>query len=74
VQPRHGAFPELLSAGGGTLYEPGSAAELAKSLEMMMVSPENRVATAKIGQQQVRTRYDDRSLARATVEIFAMKS
>jgi len=43
VQPRHGAFPELVEAtGGGLLVEPGSAEALADAFADLMEKPEKR--------------------------------
>lgn len=40
VQPRHGAFPELLEAtGGGLLCEPNDARSLAKALRQLLSNP-----------------------------------
>lgn len=71
VQPRHGAFPELLAGGGGILFEPGEVVELAKALESLLTNPENRIPFATLGQAHVREFYNDKSLARATLKIFA---
>ena len=43
VQPRHGAFPEMLErTGGGLLVEPGDAAELATVIERLMDDTKTR--------------------------------
>lgn len=51
VQPRHGAFPELIEAtGGGLICEP-SASSIADGLECLLMSPERRRALAKAGRE-----------------------
>lgn len=71
VQPRHGAFPELIeSTGGGILVEPGDAGELASALETLMRSPERRLELATSGFQKVRTLYHDDAMAEATLQLF----
>src|SRR5262249_13651881 len=43
VQPRHGAFPEMLAAtGGGVLFEPGNTPALADALVQLMHNPARR--------------------------------
>lgn len=54
VQPRHGAFPELLEAtGGGVLCEPGDPAALADALEALLLNPEQRCELGARGRQAV---------------------
>ena len=48
VQPRHGAFPEMLEAtGGGLLVEPGDPEDLARALEELMKDPAGRMQLAQ---------------------------
>jgi len=71
VQPRHGAFPEMLAGGGGILFEPGDVDGLAAALEELLISPERRVALAAAGQAHVRSHLDDATLARESLRIFS---
>jgi glycosyltransferase involved in cell wall biosynthesis len=72
VQPRHGAFPEMLEAtGGGLLVEPGDPQDLARALEELMKDPAGRMQLAHGGRQAVRTQYDDATMARRTMEILS---
>ncbi|MCC7420399.1 MAG: glycosyltransferase family 4 protein [Planctomycetaceae bacterium] len=71
VQPRHGAFSEILeSTGGGLLVTPGSAAELADALEELMLDPARRFHLAETGQAAVRTKYGPTALAQETIAAF----
>lgn len=72
VQPRHGAFPEMLEAtGGGLLVEPGDPEDLAHALEELMKDPKGRVQLAHKGRAAVRSSYDDDTMARRTLEILS---
>jgi glycosyltransferase involved in cell wall biosynthesis len=72
VQPRHGAFPEMLEAtGGGLLVEPGDPEDLAHTLEELMKDPAGRMQLARRGRAVVHSQYDDATMARRTLEIFA---
>ncbi len=72
VQPRHGAFPEMIEAiGGGLLVSPGNAEELAAALEKLVDNPTLRMQLAEAGHRAVRTRYDDRTMARETLDLFS---
>jgi glycosyltransferase involved in cell wall biosynthesis len=71
VQPRHGAFPELIEAtGGGLLVEPGNAEDLAARLEGLMHDPAQRQRLAETGHTRVRELYDARVMAEATLAVF----
>ena len=71
VQPRHGAFPELLaSTGGGKLFEPGDAAGLATSLFELLLDTERRQALGRQGQAGVAARHGDEHTAQATLAVY----
>ncbi|MBM82724.1 MAG: hexosyltransferase [Planctomycetaceae bacterium] len=68
VQPRHGAFPELIEAtGGGLLYEPNDVESHVRCLEELMEDTERRRKIAAAGHQRVRELYSPEVLARETV-------
>jgi glycosyltransferase involved in cell wall biosynthesis len=72
VQPRHGAFPEMLEAtGGGLLVEPGDPEDLARALEELMKDPTGRMQFARGGRSAVHSQYDDATMARRTLEILS---
>ena len=58
VQPRHGAFPEVLAAtGGGLLVEPNSAEDLARGLAHLIADPELRAELGGQGREAVCQRF-----------------
>ncbi|HSG38835.1 MAG TPA: glycosyltransferase family 4 protein, partial [Thermoanaerobaculia bacterium] len=58
VQPRHGAFPEMLAAtGGGLLVEPGSAEDLARGLARLIDDPGLRAELGRAGRDAVHHRF-----------------
>lgn len=60
VQPRHGAFPEVLGAtGGGLLVEPDSAEDLARGLAHLIADPELRADLGRRGREAVHQRFTD---------------
>jgi len=71
VQPRHGAFPELLEAtGGGLLVEPGDPEDLARALEELLKDPAGRTQLGRGGRAAVHSHYDDATMARRTLAIL----
>lgn len=71
VQPRHGAFPEMLEAtGGGLLVEPDAPEDLARGLGELLRDPARRQELGRRGQEAVHTRFDDRAEAEATVRVY----
>jgi glycosyltransferase involved in cell wall biosynthesis len=71
VQPRHGAFPELLEAtGGGVLCDPGNPAALAGVLEELLLSPARVRALGETGRRTVRERFHNDAMARATLNVI----
>jgi len=71
VQPRHGAFPELVdSTGGGLLVEPGDPQALADGLACLMADPGRRRELGRRGQAAVRQRFTDEHMAERTWSIY----
>ncbi len=71
VQPRHGAFPELIEAtGGGLLVDPGSAPALAAGLRQLIDSPQRRWELGSAGRRAVVERFGDRQMARRTAAVY----
>ena len=67
VQPRHGAFPELLeTTGGGLLVEPENAEALANGLERLLLDPSLRSGLASTGWLRVRDSFSMERMARET--------
>lgn len=71
VQPRHGAFPELIAAtGGGCLVEPNDPQELADVLLELADDPERRDTLGATGQINVREQFAPPALAAATLQVL----
>ncbi|MCH8923498.1 MAG: glycosyltransferase family 4 protein [Planctomycetes bacterium] len=71
VQPRHGAFPELLAAtGGGLLVRPDDPAHLAEQLYVLLTDAARRQQLAAAGQASVRERFGAETMARETLGVY----
>jgi glycosyltransferase involved in cell wall biosynthesis len=71
VQPRHGAFPELIEAtGGGLLVDPESPEALAAGLEQLMKDPVERETLGRKGREVVLRDYTDTAMAQATLDLY----
>jgi glycosyltransferase involved in cell wall biosynthesis len=71
VQPRHGAFPEVIEAtGGGLLVDPDSPEDLARGLDTLLKDPALRRELGQRGQSAVRDRFSDRAEAEATLRVY----
>jgi glycosyltransferase involved in cell wall biosynthesis len=71
VQPRHGAFPEMIEAtGGGLLVEPESPEDLARGLTELQRDPGLRRELGQRGREAVHARFDDRAEAEATLQAY----
>ncbi len=71
VQPRHGAFPELLeSTGGGLLVTPQDPQDLARALRRLSHDPDYRQTLGQKGKAAVQQRFTADRMARQTVEQY----
>jgi glycosyltransferase involved in cell wall biosynthesis len=71
VEPRHGAFPELLEAtGGGVLCEPDDPASLARELEALLLDPPRRAELGSRGRAAVRARFTSEHMARGVEQVL----
>lgn len=71
VQPRHGAFPELIDAtGGGLLVEPESPAALADALEILSRDRVQRQALAAAGHAHVHQHFGVETMVAESTRIF----
>lgn len=71
VQPRHGAFPELLEAtGGGLLVEPENPEALAAGLERLLLDASLRTGLAATGWRRVREAFSMERMARETAAVL----
>jgi glycosyltransferase involved in cell wall biosynthesis len=72
VEPRHGAFPELLEkTGGGVLFAPGDVSDLSAKLLELAGDPGRRRALGQSGSEGVRRHYSAARMAERTLEICA---
>ncbi|MSR51889.1 MAG: glycosyltransferase family 1 protein [Gemmataceae bacterium] len=72
VQPRHGAFPELIEAtGGGLLVEPENPTALARELSRLLQDVSLCKQLSERGQAAVHSQFTAEVMACATVEILA---
>ncbi|MCK6483634.1 MAG: glycosyltransferase family 4 protein [Phycisphaerae bacterium] len=71
VQPRHGAFPELIEAtGGGVLHEPRDVGHLARELARMMDDGEHRRGLGARGREAVLREFTAERMAERTWAVF----
>ena len=70
VQPRHGAFPEIIDkTGGGLLVNPHDPEDLARGLiEASQFA--RRTELSHQGWQRVRSNYNEEQMALKTIEIL----
>ncbi len=71
VQPRHGAFPELLGrTGGGVLFAPGDVSDLAAAIVDLHDDPYRRKALGEQGARGVRREYSVGRMAERAIEVY----
>ena len=71
VQPRHGAFPELIEiTGGGILVDPTSPAALAVGLRQLISDPERRQRLGRAGREAMLTKLDHNAAADQMLDIY----
>jgi glycosyltransferase involved in cell wall biosynthesis len=72
VQPKHGAFPELLeTTRGGLLFKPGDARDLAERLLELHGDPARRAELGRRGAEAVRRHHSAARMAERTLEVCA---
>jgi glycosyltransferase involved in cell wall biosynthesis len=71
VQPRRGAFPEILNhTGGGILTEPDHPASLGDAIYRLWKSPEERVELGRRGAEGVRQHYSAAHMAERALGAY----
>ncbi len=71
VQPRHGAFPELIEAtGGGILVNPDDAAALADGLRELLIDAERRRSLGAQARAAVFARFHADRMAEESLQVF----
>jgi glycosyltransferase involved in cell wall biosynthesis len=71
VQPRRGAFPEIIEkTGGGVLVDPGDPDALAATLEQLQNDPGRRAALGAAGAAGVRAHYSVGQMGETVEQIY----
>ena len=71
VQPRHGAFPEMIGAtDGGILVEPESAESVAAGLIELLNDTERREYLGETGKINVHQKFNDTIIAEQLLKVF----
>ena len=71
VQPRHGAFPEILGrTGGGVLFDPNDGTALAAAIVDLHDDPYRRKALGEQGARGVRREYSVGRMAERAIEVY----
>ena len=70
VEPRHGAFPEILEkTGGGVLFEPGEVNALAEAILPLAEDRDRRAHLGRDGAEGVRRHYGVARMAERALEV-----
>ena len=71
VQPRHGAFPEMIGATeGGILVEPESAEAVAAGIIELLNDTEQRERLGATGKMNVHEKFNDATVAEQLLKVF----
>ncbi|MDZ7344773.1 MAG: glycosyltransferase family 4 protein [candidate division KSB1 bacterium] len=71
VQPRHGAFPELIAAtGGGILVDPHSPQAIAEGIRSLITDASRRGQLSEEGKTAVHRHFSDEAMAEATLQVY----
>lgn len=71
VQPRHGAFPEVMAkTGGGMLFEPNDMESLADKVLDLYRDPDRAAELGRSGAAGVRRHYTAARMAEASIELY----
>ncbi|MCU0784184.1 MAG: glycosyltransferase family 4 protein [Verrucomicrobia bacterium] len=72
VQPRSGAFPELIEVtGGGVLCEPGDPKALADAIEQLLLNSKQALALGEAGRKAVFEKFSaEKTMARETLRVL----
>lgn len=71
VQPRRGAFPEIIEkTGGGVLVDPGDPDALAAALQQLQNDPDRRAALGAAGAAGVRAHYSVGQMGERVEQIY----
>jgi glycosyltransferase involved in cell wall biosynthesis len=72
AQPRHGAFPEIVErTGGGVLFEPNDAADLARTVLLLHTERSRLEALGRRAAEGVRRHYTAEHMAERAEQVYA---
>ena len=72
VQPRRGAFPEIVAkTGGGVIVDPDDPAALADAIDALRRDPDRAAALGRAGAQGVREHYEVSRMAEIAERVYA---
>jgi glycosyltransferase involved in cell wall biosynthesis len=75
VQPRHGAFPEMIEAtGGGLLFEPGKSESLADAILSLWRDRDGAREMGRRGAQGVARHYGVAQMAEKAIEVYRRRA
>lgn len=73
VQPKLGAFPEIIEAsGGGVIYQPNSAETLAQKLVEVLSNPEQIKLMSINGRKSVEEKFNTKILIQRMIEVYEL--
>jgi len=71
VQPRGGAFPEIIEATeGGICYDRNDPETLAKAIEDLLLDPERARRMGRLGRKVVLDEFSIKQTARRMIEVY----
>ena len=71
VQPRIGAFPEIISAtGGGICYDPTDPAGLIQALKSLLLDPAAARTLGRVGCETVRKEFNIKGTAERILAVY----
>jgi glycosyltransferase involved in cell wall biosynthesis len=71
VLPDHGSFPEMVAAtGGGIMFEPHNAADLADQLAKLLQNPDQADELGRAGRKAVTERFHATAMADQTLQLY----
>ena len=72
VQPRIGAFPEIITlTGGGLSYEPNTPEELAKTLATLLLDEEKLETLGRVGREKVKSYFSSTEMAKRMIKVYS---
>lgn len=72
ILPNHGSFPELLTTAGGWLFDPGSAASLAKALLRALANPKGLQQAGIYAAMHVRRYHNPINISQELEDLLGM--